>query len=128
VDLVGKPDLVSTDPVVAFQTAIWFWMTPQPPEPSGHAVMTGNWTPSAQDSEAGLLPGYGMATYILTRGGPECGGTTSKPAQDMVAYYERYCKVLQVGYGSNVFCKSSELAAQHPPPPPSTSGRPPAGQ
>ena len=40
-DLLAKPELVSTDPVVAWKTALWFWMTPQAPKPSCHAVMAG---------------------------------------------------------------------------------------
>ncbi|CAM0947147.1 unnamed protein product [Alopecurus aequalis] len=124
-DLVGKPDLVSTDPVVAFETAIWFWMTPQPPDPSCHAVMTGNWTPSAQDRAAGLLPGYGMTTNVLS-GGAECFDNTSQAAQDRVDYYKQSCGTLQVGYGGNMFCKNDVLAVAPPPPPPSSpAGRPP---
>uniref|UniRef100_A0ACD5WEH9 Uncharacterized protein n=5 Tax=Avena sativa TaxID=4498 RepID=A0ACD5WEH9_AVESA len=119
-DLVGNPDLVSNDSVVAFETAIWFRVTPQPSQPSCHAVMTGNWTPSAQDRDAGLLPGYAMTTYILS-GGVECGGMTLEAAQDGVAYYKKYCDMLQVGYGSNIFCKKYE--SQEPPPP--SSPRPP---
>lgn len=121
-DLVGNPDLVSTDAVVAFETAIWFWVTPQPPVPSCHAVMIGNWTPSAQDRDAGRRPGYGMTTYILS-GGAECDGTASKAAQDRVGYYKGYCDMLQVGYGDNIFCLNGKLAQEppssspHPPPP-----------
>ncbi|XP_044979827.1 L-type lectin-domain containing receptor kinase IX.1-like [Hordeum vulgare subsp. vulgare] len=126
-DLLGNPDLVSTDPVVAFKTAIWFWMTaPAPPSPSCHAVMTGGWTPSAQDRDAGLLPGYGMTTYILN-GGTECN-QTSATAQDRVNnYYKKYCDILRVGYGNNTFCQSDKLAeppspsSLHPPPPPPPS-------
>lgn len=40
-DLLNNPDLVHTNASVAFQTALWFWMTPQDPKPSCHAVMTG---------------------------------------------------------------------------------------
>ncbi|KAF7050933.1 hypothetical protein CFC21_059228 [Triticum aestivum] len=125
-DLLRNPDLVSTDPAVAFKTAIWFWMTAAAPSPSCHAVMTGGWTPSAQDRHAGLLPGYGMTTYILN-GGTECN-ETSAAAQDRVNnYYKKYCDILQVGYGNNTFCQKDELA--QPPssslhPPPETSGEP----
>lgn len=40
-DLLNQPELVSSDPVVAFRTALWFWMTPQSPKPSCHDVMQG---------------------------------------------------------------------------------------
>ncbi|TVU48485.1 hypothetical protein EJB05_08123, partial [Eragrostis curvula] len=64
-DLVNNPDMVSSNPVVAFKTAIWFWMTPQSPKPSCHDVMTNNWTPSADDRSAGRLSGYGETTNII---------------------------------------------------------------
>lgn len=119
---------MSTDPVVAFKTAIWFWMTAS--SPSCHAVMTGGWTPSAQDRDAGLLPGYGMTTYILYGGAesPECN-RTSQAAQDGFGYYKTCCDSLRVGYGNNTFCQNDELAqppssSLHPPPPlsPQTPG------
>nr|CAD1821285.1 unnamed protein product [Ananas comosus var. bracteatus] len=46
VDLLNNPDLVATDPMISFKTAFWFWMTPQPPKPSSHDVITDRWTPS----------------------------------------------------------------------------------
>ena len=66
-DLLSNPDLVETDPVVSFKTAIWFWMTPQPPKPSCHDVMIGAWQPTHADIRAGRLPGYGMCTNIINR-------------------------------------------------------------
>ncbi|CAL4920617.1 unnamed protein product [Urochloa decumbens] len=107
-DLLGNPDLVSTDPVVAFKTAIWFWMTPQSPKPSCHAVMTGGWAPSAVDRAAGRLPGYGLTTNIIN-GGQECGtGQGTDGAKDRVGYYKRYCDMLRVGYGDNMACKNQK--------------------
>ncbi|CAL4912430.1 unnamed protein product [Urochloa decumbens] len=107
-DLLGNPDLVSTDPVVAFKTAIWFWMTPQSPKPSCHAVMTGGWAPSAADRAAGRLPGYGLTTNIIN-GGQECGtGQGTDGAKDRVGYYKRYCDMLRVGYGDNMACKNQK--------------------
>ncbi|CAN6321574.1 unnamed protein product [Urochloa humidicola] len=103
-DLVGNPDLVSSNPVVAFKTAIWFWMTPQSPKPSCHAVMTGGWKPSAADRAARRLPGYGLTTNIIN-GGQECGrGQITDAAKDRVGYYKRYCDMLGVGYGDNMAC------------------------
>ena len=55
-DLVGNPDLVSTDPVISFKTAIWFWMTAQSPKPSCHDVILGNWTPSRPTPRRGGCP------------------------------------------------------------------------
>ena len=52
-DGLNNPDAVAQDPVLAFKTAIWFWMTPRDPKPSCHAVMTGAYTPTAEDVAAG---------------------------------------------------------------------------
>lgn len=103
-----KLDLVSSNPVVAFETAIWFWMTPQSPKPSCHAVMTDVWAPSAADRAAGRLPGYGLTTNIIN-GGQECGrGQGTDGAKDRVGYYKRYCDMLRVGYGDNMACKNQK--------------------
>ncbi|KAF7062191.1 hypothetical protein CFC21_068819 [Triticum aestivum] len=106
-DLVRRPDLVSTDPVVAFKTAIWFWMTPRHgahKTPSCHAVMTGGWRPSRRDRRAGRLPGYGMTTNIIS-GGLACGKRHGTPqGRDRVGYYKRCCRLLRVRLGRNVAC------------------------
>ncbi|XP_073359377.1 L-type lectin-domain containing receptor kinase IX.1-like [Aegilops tauschii subsp. strangulata] len=87
-DLLDNPDMVSTDPVVAFKTAIWWWMTPQAPKPSCHAVMTDGWTPSAQDVDTGMLPGYGMTTNIFN-GSAECGkGYRTPQAMDRAGFFD----------------------------------------
>ncbi|CAM0878339.1 unnamed protein product [Alopecurus aequalis] len=107
--LETNPDLVSTDPVVSFQTALWFWMTAQSPKPSCHDVILGNWTPTAADSAAGRLPGYGVITNIIN-GGVECGigQMTNDPNADRIAYYKRYCDMLGASYGDNLDCYSQK--------------------
>ncbi|CAM0901440.1 unnamed protein product [Alopecurus aequalis] len=84
VDLLNNPDLVATDPQVAFKTAIWFWMTTQSNKPSCHDVITGLWTPTARDSAAGRVPGYGMITNVID-GGIECGHGQDAEVADRIA-------------------------------------------
>ncbi|XP_062205026.1 chitinase 8-like [Phragmites australis] len=104
VDLVSNPNLVATDPVVSFKTAIWFWMTAQASKPSCHDVATGRWAPTAADRAAGRAPpGYGVITNIIN-GGVECGMGPNFSGADRVGYYKRYCDMLGVGYGSNLDC------------------------
>ncbi|XBJ17901.1 hypothetical protein VPH35_009206 [Triticum aestivum] len=105
VDLLNNPDLVAADPVVAFKTALWFWMTPQANKPSSHAVITGRWTPTGADNAAGRVPGYGVITNIIN-GGLECGRGQDPRVVDRIGFYKRYCDVLGVGYGSNLDCNS----------------------
>ncbi|XP_030440328.1 basic endochitinase-like [Syzygium oleosum] len=102
-DLLSNPDAVATDPVISFKTALWFWMTPQSPKPSCHAVVTGQWQPSAADSVAGRVPGYGVITNIIN-GGIECGKGSNPQVEDRIGFYKRYCDLLKVGYGNNLDC------------------------
>ncbi|KAK9164978.1 hypothetical protein Scep_000169 [Stephania cephalantha] len=103
VDLLNNPDLVTSDPVISFKTALWFWMTTQSPKPSCHDVITGRWTPSDADRQAGRVPGYGVITNIIN-GGIECGKGPNPQVQDRIGYYQRYCGLLGVSTGDNLDC------------------------
>ncbi|WVZ21378.1 hypothetical protein V8G54_008700 [Vigna mungo] len=105
VDLINNPDLVATDAVISFKSAIWFWMTPQSPKPSSHDVITSQWTPSSADVAAGRLPGYGTVTNIIN-GGLECGRGQDSRVEDRIGFFKRYCDLLGVGYGNNLDCYS----------------------
>ncbi|EXB95389.1 Endochitinase 1 [Morus notabilis] len=102
-DLLNNPDLVATDPVVAFKTALWFWMTPQSPKPSCHDVITGKWNPSGADTSAGRAAGYGAITNIIN-GGLECGKGWNAAVEDRIGFYKRYCDIFRIGYGNNLDC------------------------
>ncbi|KAL5555456.1 hypothetical protein UlMin_037692 [Ulmus minor] len=103
IDLIENPNLVATDPVVSFKTAIWFWMTPQKDQPSCHDVITNKWEPSDSDLAAGRVPGYGLITNIIN-GEDECGRSPNANAADRVQFYKRYCDLLNVNYGDNLDC------------------------
>uniref|UniRef100_A0A452YSN1 chitinase n=1 Tax=Aegilops tauschii subsp. strangulata TaxID=200361 RepID=A0A452YSN1_AEGTS len=102
-DLVSNPDLVSTDAVVSFRTAMWFWMTAQGNKPSSHDVALGRWTPTAADTAAGRVPGYGVITNIIN-GGLECGMGRNDANVDRIGYYMRYCGMLGTATGGNLEC------------------------
>ncbi|CAI8600363.1 unnamed protein product [Vicia faba] len=121
VDLLNNPDLVATDPVISFKTAIWFWMTPPLPLygqylPSGHDVMAIIWTPSDLDLSLGRFPGYGMTTFVVTHAlqiYDECGlGYITLPEYCRILFYGRYCDILGVDYGvsfgDEVSCMTSK--------------------
>ncbi len=64
--LLNEPELIVQDGKLGFMTAILFWMTPQPPKPSAHDVMVGNWMPSESDIKKGLTPpGFGITIMII---------------------------------------------------------------
>lgn len=92
--LLANPDQVSQDAVVAFKTAIYFWMTPQALKPSAHAVLTGSWKPSAADQIAGLQAGFGMTINIIN--GPlECNQGDQQPAMlNRIGFYHYFLKLL----------------------------------
>ncbi|XP_074577590.1 endochitinase-like [Curcuma longa] len=102
-NLLSNPDLVATDRVISFKTAIWFWMTAQGNKPSSHDVITGRWTPSDADRAAGRLPGYGVITNIIN-GGIECGKGSNDQVANRIGFYKRYCDLLGVSYGDNLDC------------------------
>lgn len=103
VDLLADPDLVATDPVIAFRAALWFWMTPQAPKPSAHDVMTGAFVPSGADTTAGRLPGFGLTTNIIN-GGLECGHGADDRVADRMGFYQRFTELLGTDVGPNVDC------------------------
>ncbi|GLT82557.1 hypothetical protein SLE2022_009210 [Rubroshorea leprosula] len=106
-NLLNDPDAVATDATISFKTALWFWMTPQSPKPSCHDVITGQWTPSATDTAAGRVPGYGVITNIIN-GGIECGKGPNAQVADRIGFYQRYCDLLKVGYGDNLDCYNQQ--------------------
>jgi hypothetical protein len=105
-NILANPNQVSNDPVLAFKTALWFWTTASPPEPSCHDVMIGNWTPSSADIAAGREPGFGETINIIN-GGIECD-QTSAAASNRITYYENFCSQLGVSPGSNLSCASAQ--------------------
>ncbi|GLT60102.1 hypothetical protein SLA2020_328850 [Shorea laevis] len=102
-DLLNNPDLVAQDATISFKAALWFWMTPQGNKPSSHDVIIGAWTPSAADTAAGRVPGYGVITNIIN-GGLECGIGTDSRVANRIGFYQRYCDELGVSYGDNLDC------------------------
>ncbi|WP_084050311.1 glycoside hydrolase family 19 protein [Aquimarina macrocephali] len=95
--LLDNPEKVIEDAALAFQTAIWFWMTPQYPKPSAHDVMVNKWTPNELDKTKNRIPGLGMTVNIIN-GGVECGQGTEKPqVVDRIGYYQRFTDIYNIG-------------------------------
>jgi len=108
--LLSNPGLVETDPVVAFKTAIYFWMTPQPHKPSAHDVMVGKWQPSAADKAAGRVSGFG-ATIDIVNGPVECGkGENVFSMNDRIGFYQFFLKQLGVS-DPNCACSCGGMKA-----------------
>ncbi len=94
--LLNNPDLVETDAVTAFKTAIYFWMTPQTRKPSAHDVMTGKWKPKPYDLAKGRKPGFGVTIDIIN-GEVECGkGENMFNMNDRIGFYQYFLKKMGV--------------------------------
>ncbi len=71
-------------------TALWFWMTPQPPKASCH--------------DAIRTSGFGMTINIIN-GGIECGkGQQTPQAQHRIQLYQQFTQMLDVTPGENLSC------------------------
>lgn len=78
--LLDNPDLVQEDGVLAFKSAIWFWMMPQCPKPSCHQIMQDLWYANSGDYTQNKMYKKGFAhTNNIINGGLECR-TNSSPA------------------------------------------------
>jgi hypothetical protein len=90
--LLNNPDLLQQDGVLAFKSAIWFWMMPQCPKPSCHQVMHDVWQPALGEYVASKMYNKGFAhTNNIINGGLECR-SSSTPAftQKVVLRSELY--------------------------------------
>ncbi len=89
IDLVNNPDLVATDPSVSFMSALWFWMTEQPPKSSCHAAIRSS--------------GFGQTINIIN-GGLECGkGYITPQQQSRINRYQQYAAQIGVSPGGNLW-------------------------
>lgn len=100
--MLQDPDKISNDSVVAFTSAIWFWMTPQGYKPACHDVMVGGWTPQSVDLEANRVPGFGLTLNIINA--PQCGTDPQDQTTKRYKYYEDFCSLFGVDKGPNAEC------------------------
>ncbi|BAU55212.1 chitinase [Mucilaginibacter gotjawali] len=106
--LLNNPQLVTGDAVVAFKTAIYFWMTPQALKPSAHDVMIGKWQPNATDKAAGRVPGFGM-TINIVNGNVECNqGENNYGMKDRIGFYRHFLQKLGVS-DPNCACSCGKM-------------------
>ncbi|CAN6467081.1 unnamed protein product [Victoria cruziana] len=106
-DGLKNPEMVSNNSVIAFKTAMWFWMTEQKPKPSCHQVMVGKYVPTAADLAANRTAGFGLVTNIIN-GGLECGKGDDSRVNDRVGYFNRYAAIFNVTTGPNLDCANQK--------------------
>ncbi|KAF4659307.1 hypothetical protein FOL47_007634 [Perkinsus chesapeaki] len=103
--LLDDPDSVLTAEggSLAFSSAIWFLMTPQPPKPAIHDIVVGKWQPTAADEDGGRYPGFGVTTLIIN-GGLECSNPQDPRALNRIAYYSNFTAHFKVQPGDHLSC------------------------
>jgi len=106
--LLSDPDLLLKDPVISFETAIYFWMTPQGIKPSAHDVIIGKWSPSAADQAKGWTAGFGLVTNIIN-GAIECNRGEAMPAmKNRTDYYQNYLRAFGITDARKCSCGSMQ--------------------
>lgn len=97
--LLNNPEKVTEDGVLGFMTGIWFWMTPQPPKPSCHQVITGTWQPKAGAANEQYNGNFGLTIIIINNeAGQSENGTVQSPAvRDIIVHMrQRWEPTLQM--------------------------------
>lgn len=75
--LLNYPDSIKENGVLAFKSAIWFWMMPQCPKPSCHQIMHDQWkNDSSYSSSRMYFKGFAHTNNIIN-GGLECRKTST---------------------------------------------------
>ncbi|KNC87238.1 hypothetical protein SARC_00624 [Sphaeroforma arctica JP610] len=98
--LLNKPEMLVTDGVVAFRSALWFWTTQQWAKPSCFDIMMETAPPC---QHAGRVPGFGWTTNVIN-GGLECGIETPQKVENRVQYYLSITSALDVDPGKYLYC------------------------
>ncbi|KVI08106.1 endochitinase EP3-like [Cynara cardunculus var. scolymus] len=81
-DGLGNPEIVATNAVISFRTALWFWTT---------------------NVQSVLSQGFG-ATIRAINGRLECDGANPDTVSARVRYFTEYCNQLGVTPGDNLRC------------------------
>lgn len=91
IDLWGEPARVAEDSAIAWQTALWYWLTRRGP---------GTMTPHRAMSD-----GHGFGETIRSINGRlECDGGNPAQVESRVRHYQRIIKLLGTTPGSNLRC------------------------
>ncbi|RVW99054.1 Chitinase-like protein 1 [Vitis vinifera] len=97
VDLLNHPEYIEQNATLAFQAAIWRWMTPvKKQQPSAHDVFVGTWKPTKNDTLAKRIPGFG-ATMNVLYGDSVCGQGDVDSMNNIVSHYQYYLDLMGVG-------------------------------
>lgn len=96
-DLLNHPEYIEQNASLAFQAAIYRWMTPaKKGQPSAHDAFVGTWKPTKNDTLAKRVPGFGSTMNILY-GDSVCGQGDVDQMNTIVSHYQHYLDLIGVG-------------------------------
>ncbi|XP_030959646.1 chitinase-like protein 1 [Quercus lobata] len=96
VDLLNHPEYIEQNATLAFQVAIWRWMTPiKEHQPSAHEVFIGTWTPTKSDNLAKRVSGFG-ATMNVLYGDLICGHGDNESMNNIISHYLYYLDLMGI--------------------------------
>ncbi|CAL5337028.1 unnamed protein product [Camellia sinensis] len=97
VDLLNHPEYIEQNATLAFQAAIWRWMTAiKKAQPSAHDIFVGNWKPTKNDTMEKRIPGFGTTMNVLY-GDSVCGQGDIDSMNDIISHYLYYLDLMGVG-------------------------------
>ncbi|KAG2722320.1 hypothetical protein I3843_02G108200 [Carya illinoinensis] len=116
-DLLNHPEYIEQNATLAFEAAIWRWMTPiKKSQPSAHDAFVGNWKPTKNDTLAKRGPGFGTTMNILY-GDFLCGKGDIDSMNVIISHYLYYLDLMGVGReeaGPNEVLSCAEQVAFNP--------------
>ncbi|MFJ9609419.1 glycoside hydrolase family 19 protein [Kitasatospora sp. NPDC101176] len=91
IDLLHNPNLVQTDPAVAWKTGLWYWNTQ-----NGPGTMT---------AHNAMVNGAGFGETIRSiNGSLECNGNNTAQMQHRISLYQSFTQILGTVPGGNLSC------------------------
>lgn len=116
-DLLNHPEYIEQNATLAFQAAIWRWMTPiKKGQPSAHEAFVGEWKPTKNDTLSKRVPGFGTTMNILY-GDLVCGKGEIDEMNNIISHYLYYLDLMGVGReeaGTNEVLSCAEQKAFNP--------------
>lgn len=96
-DLLNHPEYIEQNATLAFQAAIWKWMTPiKKGQPSAHQIFVGSWKPTKNDTLSKRVPGFGTTMNVLY-GDLVCGKGEVDDMNNIISHYLHYLDLMGVG-------------------------------
>ncbi|KAE8022716.1 hypothetical protein FH972_008496 [Carpinus fangiana] len=119
VDLLNHPEYIEQNATLAFQAAMWRWITPiKKSQPSAHDAFVGNWKPTKNDTLSKRVPGFGTTMNILY-GDFLCGKGDVDAMNTIISHYLYYLDLMGIGReeaGPSEVLSCGEQAAFNPTP------------